>query len=87
MIRIQSSEFKTDPSFQIQVLGMNLVCASVAHCSSIVAVAAFGVFLGVILIHYSVTTADSGGRWYDRRDTVAISFSVYDFKEESSLFT
>lgn len=63
---------------------MNLVCASVAHCSSIVAVAAFGVFLGV---HYSVTTADSGGRWCDRRNTVAISFSVYDFKEESSLFT
>lgn len=37
----------------IQVLGMNLVCASVAHCSSIVAVATFGVFLGVIVIHYS----------------------------------
>lgn len=31
--------------------------------------------------HYSLTTADSGGRWCDRRDTVAISFSGYEFKE------
>lgn len=62
----------------------------VAHCSPTVAVAAFGVSLGVVVFHYHmyfVTTADSGGRWCDRRDTVAISFSVYDFEEESSLFT
>lgn len=62
--------------------------ASVAYWSSIVAVAGFGVSSEwLIFTIYFVTTADSGGRWCDRRDTVAISVSVYDFEEENSLFT
>lgn len=57
---IKLAAIKRDSKFRVQngselsnTIGMNLVCASVAHCSSIVAVAAFGVFLGVIVIHYS----------------------------------
>lgn len=55
----------------------------VAHCSPTVAVAALRSISrsGCYPLLYFVTTADSGGRWCDRRDTVAISFQFMILKK------